>query len=84
MSALWAVVAYVPFIDPLDAHHWWYLLLVPMAALIAVSYKAVRVETLRDFPKEAAIMTVQIVLGIVLIGVASFLFVEEVLPMIAR
>lgn len=78
------LLAYTPFIDPINAHQWWYLLLLPMAVLIAVAYKAVRVETLKDFPKEAAVMVVQIVGGMILIGLASFLFVEEVLPMISR
>lgn len=78
------MLGYTPFIDPINAHQWWYLLLLPLAVLIAIAYKAVRVETLRDFPREAAVMAVQIVLGIVLIGVASFLFVEKVLPLIAR
>src|SRR5947207_3901930 len=30
-------LAYTPFIDPINAHRWWYLLLVPLALGIAVA-----------------------------------------------
>jgi hypothetical protein len=77
------VLGYVPFIDPLDVHQWWYLLLIPVALLVSIAYKACRVESLSDFPREVAVMTVQIVVVMILLGFASFLFVEKVLPMIA-
>ena len=77
------LIAYTPFIDPINAHNWWYLLLIPVALLISIAYKAVRVESMKDYPKEVAVMTVQIVVVMMLLGVASFLFVEKVLPLIA-
>jgi hypothetical protein len=76
-------LAYTPFIDPIDVHAWWYLLIVPVSVLIAIAYKAVRVHDLRDFPKEVVVMSIQIVVVMALLGVASFLFVEKVLPLIA-
>jgi hypothetical protein len=77
------LLAYTPFIDPIDVHAWWYLLIVPVSVLIAIAYKAVRVHDLRDFPKEVVVMSIQIVVVMALLGVASFLFVEKVLPLIA-
>jgi hypothetical protein len=77
------LLAYTPFIDPINAHKWWYLLLIPVALLVSIAYKAVRVESMKDYPKEVAVMTVQIVVVMMLLGVASFLFVEKVLPLIA-
>jgi hypothetical protein len=78
-----ALLAYTPFIDPIDVHKFWYLLLIPVSLLVAVAYKACRVESLSDFPREVAVMTVQVVVVMILLGFASFLFVEKVLPMIA-
>ncbi len=77
------LLGYTPFIDPIDVHAWWYLLIVPVSVLIAIAYKAVRVHDLRDFPKEVVVMSIQIVVVMALLGVASFLFVEKVLPLIA-
>ena len=76
-------LAYTPFIDPINAHDWWYLLLVPLALGIAVVYKAVRMPTLESYPKQVLIFSAQIVLGVVLLGAASFLFIQFVLPAIA-
>jgi hypothetical protein len=77
------MLAYTPFIDPIEAHSWWYLLILPCALFTSIAYKAVRVYDLRTFPKEVAVMTVQIVVVMALLGFASFLFVEKVLPLIA-
>jgi hypothetical protein len=76
------MLAYTPFIDPINVHTWWYLLIIPVSILISIAYKAVRVHDLRDFPKEVVVMSIQIVVVMALLGVASFLFVEKVLPLI--
>lgn len=78
-----ATLAYRPFIDPISIHRLWYLLLIPLAVLVALSYKAVRIPDLRDLPRQVAVMTVQIVLGIAALGVAGYLVVEWVLPAVA-
>jgi len=77
------LLAYTPFIDPVNINQYWYLLLLPVSLLVSLSYKACRVESLSDLPREVGVMTVQIVVVMILLGVASFLFVEKVLPMIA-
>jgi hypothetical protein len=71
---------YRPFIDPLEVHGWWWAMLVPMALGIAVVYKAVRVLH-QDTPwskylREVASMVAQIVIGMVLLVVASYALVE--------
>jgi hypothetical protein len=76
------LLAYRPFIDPLPVDHWWYLMLVPMALGISVAYKATRVKDLKDFPREFLIMTVQIVVAMIALGVASYLFVQFIAPMV--
>ena len=80
MTAL--TLAYRPFIDPINAHHWWYLLLIPMALGISVAYKAVRVPDLKEFPRAVAVMTVQIVVAMIALGAASYVCVQYVVPMV--
>lgn len=81
-----ALLAWTPFLDPLPptAHEWWWVLLLPLAFGIAWSYKAVRLATVepivRHFVPRVLVMTAQIVLGVVGIGLAMYLFVEIVAP----
>lgn len=76
------LLAYRPFLDPIAADRWWYLMLIPMALGISVAYKATRVKDLKDYPREVAIMTVQIVVAMIALGFASYLFVQYVVPMV--
>ncbi|HMN39851.1 MAG TPA: hypothetical protein PKE29_03335 [Phycisphaerales bacterium] len=71
---------YRPFIDPLEVHGWWWAMLVPMALGIAVVYKAVRVLH-EDVPwgkylREVVAMTLQVVVGMILLVAASYALVE--------
>jgi hypothetical protein len=74
---------YRPFLDPLDLHQHWYLLLFPFALFISIAYKAVRVERMRDMPRAVLSMTIQICFWMVALGVAAYLFVQHVAPRIA-
>jgi hypothetical protein len=71
---------YRPFIDPLEVHGWWWWMLIPMSLGIAVVYKAVRVRTVNErwapYLREVGIMTVQIVVGMVMLVAASYALVE--------
>ncbi len=71
-----------PFLDPLDLHGLWWLFLLPLALGISVAYKAVRMPTLEGYPRAVLIMTFQIVLAMVLLWIAAFLFVGYLLPLI--
>ena len=77
------LLAWRPFLDPIDAHGWWYLLLVPLALGISVVYKAVRVSTLDGYWKQVIVLTAQIVIGIVALGAASYALTQHVIPIIA-
>lgn len=76
-------IAWTPFIDPLPWQGLWYLLLPPLAFLIAVAYKAVRVRDLETYWAEVGVFTVKVVVGIVALAVAAHVFVRVVLPVIA-
>jgi len=79
---LTSLLAYTPLIDPIDLHKHWYLLLIPMALGIALAYKAVRVDDLRDYPRQVAVMTVQVVVAMISLGAASYFFVQYLVPLI--
>lgn len=73
-------LAYTPFIDPINIHAAWYLLLPPLALLIAIAYKAVRIPDLSVYWKQVAWFTVQIIGGIVGLYLLAILIVRYALP----
>ena len=75
-----ALLAYTPFIDPLGLHAVWFLLLPPLAALIAIAYKAVRIPDLGVYWKQVGFFTLQILAGIAGLYVLSVLLVRFALP----
>lgn len=76
------LLAWRPFLDPLDLHEQWYLLLLPLALGISVAYKAVRLQTMEAYWRQVAMMTIQIVGGIVLLAIAAYVVIVVVLPRI--
>lgn len=77
------LIAWTPFIDPIDAHEWWFLLLAPLAFMISVAYKAVRAPTMTRYWREVAVMTVQIIAAMILLGIASYVMLQIIVPVIA-
>ncbi len=55
-----------PFVAPLPVWDYWYLLLLPLVAAVAIVYKAIRCGSMRQVPREAAILFVVILLVMVL------------------
>jgi len=75
------LLAYIPFLYPMQLFHdWWYLLLLPLSVGISIAYKAMRLETLDDFWRHVAVMTVQIILGMIGLAVALTILVQLVIP----
>jgi hypothetical protein len=68
-----------PFIQPLPVWSCWYLLLLPLCAGVAVVYKAIKCESLKSVPRQAAVIFVMMVGGMVLAGLAlaGFLLILE-------
>jgi len=75
-------IGYTPVLDPLDVHGAWWVLLIPLAVLISIAYKAVRVREMRHYGRDVAVMTVQILAGMLLLGAAVYLLIELVVPAI--
>lgn len=75
------MLAWIPFIQPLNVfHEWWYLLLAPLALGIAVIYKGVRMQSLQGFWRETLIMTAQIVLAMIGLAIVIGVLVQVVIP----
>lgn len=77
-------LAWRPFLDPLNAHGAWWAFLIPLAFLIALTYRAVRLPEPGGilYWRQVLVMTVQIVAAMILLGVAAFLFIEHLLPLL--
>lgn len=81
MPELLTTLAYRPFLDPLDVHDAWFWLLIPLALLIAVAYKAVRVPDMAQYWRQTLLFTAQIILGIVGLFAVALLTLNVILPM---
>ena len=78
-------LAWIPFLEPINwFHRWWYLLLIPLAFGISVAYKAIRVPTLKGYWWQVALMTTQIVLGVLGLGILVALFVQFGIPALSK
>ncbi|MCL2646903.1 MAG: hypothetical protein FWD61_07835 [Phycisphaerales bacterium] len=61
------MLAFTPLIDPLTALYpgmsdYWLLLALPLVVAISVVYKGTRIKHLRQLPREAIILSMQIIL----------------------
>jgi len=75
------LLAWIPFIQPLNLfHEWWYLLLAPLALGISIIYKAVRSPNLHGYWRETLVMTAQIVLAMIALALMITLLVQVVIP----
>jgi len=79
-----ATLGWRPFLDPLNVHDTWWLFLIPLSLGISVVYRAARMRTLDGYWRAVVMMTLQIVLGMVLLSAASYLFVMVYVRFIAE
>jgi hypothetical protein len=64
-----AFPAYTPFLYPLpiwDRNWLWALLLLPLCAAVAVVYKSIRCTRMSRVPREALVLFITVVLGMLL------------------
>jgi hypothetical protein len=71
-----SLLAWRPFIDPLDAHGTWYLLLLPLVFFISMVWKAVRLPSLENYWRQVLMMTAQGIVGLVALALTSYLLVQ--------
>jgi hypothetical protein len=77
------MLAYRLFLDPLPINDYWYLLLIPISIAIALAYKAVRVQDMREYPRHVVVLSIQIIVSMMALGIGSYIVIEHLLPMIA-
>lgn len=75
---IFLLAQYRLFIDPLPIHQYWAWLLLPLCFLFSVVYKAVKVENIRELPRQALSGTMWILIGMaaaaaVLAGIVKML-----------
>jgi hypothetical protein len=77
---------YRPFLDPvrLPVHTRWYLLLLPMSFGVAVVYKAVMLQTMERYWHQVGYLTAQIIVGMILLAIASYAVVMWYVPWMAE
>ncbi len=75
-------LAWRPLLDPLPMEDGWYLLLIPLALLISIGYKAVRTRDMRRYWRDVGVMTVQIILAMILLWIGAYLLIFRIVPLI--
>jgi hypothetical protein len=83
-GTIWPQVPYRPFIDPVNLHEHWYWMLIPLAIGISIVYKAVRMRELRGYGRAVAVMSMQIIAGMVALAVGSYFLVMVFAKFIAE
>lgn len=71
-----------PFLDPLPLEEAWFLLLIPLALLISIGYKAVRTGDMRRYWRDVVIMTLQVILAMILLWIGAYLVIFRIVPLI--
>lgn len=61
------LLSYTPFLDPIPiwSNMVWPWLLLPLAIAVSLVYKSIKCGSMRQVPREAAVIAVWIVLGMV-------------------
>jgi hypothetical protein len=77
------LIAYRPFLDPLPLDAVWFLLLVPISFFISMAYKAVRVLDMKDYWRQVMVLTTQIVVSMITLGVGTYVILQHIVPVIA-
>ena len=71
-------LAYRPFLDPIPV--WsdavWPWLLIPLCVAVSIVYKSIKCRSMKDVPREAAVITVWIILGMIGAAIALAVLVR--------
>jgi len=70
------LLAYRPFLEPLPVWNYWYLLVIPLCAAVAVVYKSMKCKTMSRVPLEAAAILLWILGGFGAAAIALMLLVN--------
>lgn len=76
-------LGWIPFVQPMPGvqQHWLWIL--PVLILgIAMMYKAIRVDDVRRWPREVALMTAQVLLAFAGLAIGLFVLVQVIVPLL--
>ncbi|MEL7472756.1 MAG: hypothetical protein AAGK04_05500 [Planctomycetota bacterium] len=76
------LLAWRPFLDPMDVQSIWFVLLIPTAFFLSMAYRGVRLHKLDRYWLAVLAMTIQIIAAIVGLGAAFYALIEWFLPVI--
>lgn len=82
MTSSVAGLAYRPFLEPIDAHSWWWLMLLPLALGISMVYKAMRIPVMDRYWWQTGKMTAQILSVMILLSIVLLVLVQVILPLL--
>lgn len=72
------ILAWAPFVEPMPVWDYWWVLLVPLCAGLAVVYKSIRCDDMRRVPREATAIFLTILVGLVAAALAFWTLVKIV------
>lgn len=85
------MLAYTPFLQPLNLHDAWWLTLPVVSFFLSMAYKAVRTPELgsdgaggHGYWRAVLLLTAQIVVGLIALAAGLFVFVELIVPQFQR
>jgi hypothetical protein len=72
------LLAYRPFLDPMPVWNYWFVLIVPLCAAVAIVYKSMKCRSINQVPREAGAIILWIIGGfsaaaVVLMGLVNWL-----------
>ena len=71
-----SIIAYRPFLDPINVDRYWLVLLAPLVLVISIVYKTIKLQDLSVLPRHAAVLAAQIMAFMVLAAAALWLMSE--------
>ena len=78
------LVAWIPFLQPImGLHSTWHLLSIPLVIGVSMIYKGVRVPEDQRWGRPVVIMSIQVILALVAVGISVAIFVGLILPQLA-
>jgi hypothetical protein len=77
------VLAWTPFIEPIPSiGSWWPLLLLPLSIGLSLVFRAIRTKDLADYPRDVIVMTLQIILAMIGLGLVFAIVVQWLMPLL--
>ncbi|MFA9479379.1 hypothetical protein ACERK3_13900 [Phycisphaerales bacterium AB-hyl4] len=71
-----ALLAWRPLLDPLPIDNVWMILLLPLSVGVAIVYKTIKLNDMATLPRQAAVLSAQIIVFMLLAAAIIWVVVE--------